>query len=172
MRALFEIAHTYGWRKSELLMQVKQVDFNANVLRLETSKNGEGREVQITPKIRAMLIACASGKQPNDYLFTRDGRPVKDFRKAWKKLCTDAGVPGLLIHDLRRTAVRNLVRAGVPEKVAMIITGHKTRSVFERYNIVSQADIREALDKLEQSRRAGFDHNGLTDTAQPAIRPN
>jgi integrase len=164
MRAIFEIAYVYGWRRSELLMQVKQADFNANVLRLETSKNGEGREVQMTPKIRAMLAACARDKRPDDFLFTREsGKPVRNFRKAWSKVCTEAEVPGLLVHDLRRTAVRNLVRAGVPEKVAMTITGHKTRSVFERYNIVSQTDIATALTKLEDSR---LGHNLATNPTQ------
>jgi integrase len=65
--------------------------------------------------------------------------------------CTSAGVPGLLFHDLRRTAARNLRRAGIAEGVIMKIGGWRTRSVFERYAIVSQTDIAEALKKLEAS---------------------
>ncbi len=72
------------------------------------------------------------------------------LRKAWAAAFKKAGVPGRILHDFRRTAVRNLVRAGVPEWVAMQMTGHKTRSVFERYNIVSETDLMEAARRLDK----------------------
>ena len=97
------------------------------------------------------------------YVFFRevaDGRggekkpqPIVSFRKAWRKACRAAGCPGRIPHDLRRTAVRTLVRAGVPERVAMQLTGDRTRSVFERYNIVSDGDLRDAAARLDFSRR-------------------
>ena len=76
---------------------------------------------------------------------------ITSFNKAWKIACRAAGCPGRIPHDLRRTAVRNLLRAGSPERVAMRMTGHKTPSVFARYNIVSDGDLREAAEKLNRA---------------------
>lgn len=88
-------------------------------------------------------------------LLTRaNGEPVRDFRGAWDALTHTAQVDGLLFHDLRRSAVRNLVRRGVSEQVAMRISGHKSRSVFERYNIVSESDLADAALKIERGAKA------------------
>ena len=70
------------------------------------------------------------------------------MRRSWKTACEKAGVPGRLLHDLRRSAVRNLERAGVSRSVAMKMTGHKTESVYRRYAIVSESDLRKAAVKL------------------------
>ena len=82
------------------------------------------------------------------HVFHRNGTPIRYFRDAWVNACEAAGCRGRIVHDVRRTAVRNLVRAGIAERVAMTMTGHKTRSVFARYNIVSPGDRRDAADKL------------------------
>jgi|KBSMisStandDraft_5_1062788.scaffolds.fasta_scaffold51472_4 integrase len=153
LRAIFEVGYTFGWRHEEVVsMRVRQVDFLANTIRLDpgTTKNNDGREVTMTQPVRELLIQSMIGKKPDDCLFSRaNGNSVSDFRGSWAKACKGAGVSGLLFHDLRRTAVRNMVLAGIPERVAMKISGHKTRSIFDRYHIVSQSDIAEAMQKLE-----------------------
>jgi integrase len=180
LRAILEVYHTYGWRKREVIgMRVRHADFVGNVLRLDvgTTKNRDGREVSMTASVRALLIECAQDKEPDEFLFTRqDGKRVKDFRHAWRNLCAQAGVSGTLVHDMRRTAARNLRRAGVSEGVIMKIGGWKTAAMFRRYNIVSQTDIHEGLQKLEKSRSAEFGHtlatNAANDAAPAAKRPN
>ena len=79
-----------------------------------------------------------------------DGKVIKSFRKAWLAACRAAGYPARIPHDFRRTAVRNLIRAGIPETVAMSMTGHKTRSVFMRYDIVSEGDLDSARSEAER----------------------
>jgi integrase len=142
---------------SELLaLRVRQVDLASRTIRLEpgTTKNREGREVTIEcGALLELLRQCLDGKEQDDYAYTRGKKPVRDFRKSWRKLCTASGVPDLLFHDLRRTAARNLRAAGIPEEIIMRIAGWKTSGVFRRYAIVSQADVREALQKVEKHRQ-------------------
>lgn len=83
------------------------------------------------------------------FVFHRHGRPVGNFRRAWATACGTAGVTGTLFHDLRRSAVRNMDRAGVSQSVAMAISGHKTASVYRRYRIVDEDDLRRALARTQ-----------------------
>jgi integrase len=87
-------------------------------------------------------------------VFHRGGQPIRDFRGAWGNACDTVNLPGLLFHDLRRSAVRNLVAAGVDQAVAMRVTGHKTASVFQRYRIVADDDVRTALERTEAAMKA------------------
>jgi integrase len=167
LRGVATFAYLTGWRvPSEILpLRWRQVDRPAKVIRLEpgTTKNREARTLPYgsLPELVDVVetawreherLARAGTLCP--YVFHhRGGQRIGAFRKAWETACRRAGVPGRLLHDFRRTAVRNLVRAGVPDTVAMAITGHKTRSVFDRYNITAEADLRDALAKLSSSVR-------------------
>jgi integrase len=157
MRAIFEVGVTYGWRHGELLgLRVSQVNLLAGTIRLEpgTTKNKEGRQVTMTQPVRTLLSQCIHCKTASAFVFTReDGTPVRDFRGAWATACEAAKVPGLLFHDLRRTAARNLRRAGVAEGIIPKIGGWKTRSGFERYAIVSDRDINDAMTALEAKQQ-------------------
>lgn len=164
-RPIVTFAYYTGWRiDSEVLtLQWRQIDEAAGTVRLDagTTKNDEGRVfvyglVEELKRIIDGQRASSKTLREKDrlvpWVFHRpDGDAVKSFRFAWKEACRQAGCPGRLLHDFRRTAVRNLVRAGVPERVAMAMTGHKTRSVFERYNIVSDMDLRNGALKLNSS---------------------
>jgi integrase len=158
LRAMFECSSTFGWRRSELVnLQVRQVDLLNRTIHPDpgTTKNDEGRTVYMTDAVYSLLFACVVGMQGTDAVFTwPNGKPIRDFRGSWEAACKEAGLAGLLFHDLRRTAVRSLVRSGVSEAIAMKISGHKTRSVFERYNISSDADLREAALKVQAAREA------------------
>jgi integrase len=90
----------------------------------------------------------------------------------WKLACKRAGVPGLLLHDLRRTAVRNLPRAGVPETVIMKITGHRTRTVFERYNITDESDTKAAGKMAEDFLAEEHGRDLSQNLSHGHVRPN
>lgn len=159
-------AYLTGWRiRSEVLsLTWGQVDVARGTVRLDpgTTKNDEGRlfPYDVLPDLVAVIEARWKAKLALEakgvicpFVFHRNGRPVKSFRKAWENACEDAGCPGKIPHDFRRTAVRNLVRAGIPEKTAMQLTGHKTRAVFDRYDIVNEADLRTAVAKLAGTKK-------------------
>jgi integrase len=152
MRTMLALSYTFGFRKGELLsLKVSDVDLMAGTVRLRTSKNGEPRQINLTAETRNLLAGCIAGKSADDAVFTRGSEPVLYFGQAWDTIAAAAGCPGLLFHDLRRSAVRNMVRAGIPEVVCMRVSGHKTRAVFDRYNIVSEKDLADAARKLEIS---------------------
>ena len=163
LKQLVTFFYITGWRFSEVLnLHWSQVDFDASRVYLNAgeTKNDDARVFPLTDALREVLrvqrvyteTVQRSQGRICPWVFHREGKQIKSFRRSWITACKKAGVPGRIPHDFRRTAVRNLVRAGVPEQVAMKMTGHKTRSVFERYNIVNDADLEKAarcLDAVE-----------------------
>jgi integrase len=162
-RALVECGRTYGWRVSELLnMRFKQVDLLQRTIRLEpgTTKNTEGREVVMTDAVApSSRLACSARARMTLFSPVRTGSLSAISPKVAGKRCQQCKTKhskyaGLIFHDLRRTAARNLRRAGISETVIMKIGGWKTRSVFERYAIVSRSDIADAMRILQQTEKA------------------
>jgi len=171
IRPVIEFAAITGWRiPSEVLpLTWGQVDLAAGTVRLEvgTTKSGAGRTFAMTAALRTLLEARKTATDAmqretgriNPLVFYRmvaKGRRgpkapkrITSFTKAWQAACKAAGCPGRLPHDLRRTAIRTFVRAGISENVAMTMSGHKTRSVFDRYDIVSEGDLFDAATKLD-----------------------
>ena len=163
-----------GWRSGEMLgLQWTNVDLKAGVIRIEDTKSDEPRTLPYgkLPVLRELIerrraITEAVQRERGiivSHVFHRNGRPVRTFRRSWITACIAAGLGheirdkgGKLVkkiahrtpHDFRRSAARNLSRAGVPEQVIMRTCGWKTRSVFDRYRIVNEADIAEGLAKL------------------------
>lgn len=164
IRPVITMAYYTGCRKGEILkLEWSQVDLIERVIRLEPgeTKNDEGRMLPLASELYQVLKMQKETRDlhwpESPWVFSRAGEPVLNFRKAWGTACKAAGLsakvgdkdkPTRLFHDLRRSGVRNLIRAGVPERVAMKISGHKTRAIFDRYNIVSEADLKDAARRL------------------------
>jgi integrase len=150
--------YTLAWRRAEVFgLEWRHLDLERGVVSLDAdrSRTDEGREAFLPPALLAELRAHRAKIEavqrqlgrviPRVFVRLKGklvGQPIGDFRKRWEKACTGAGAPGLLVHVLRRSGVRDMVRGGITEGVAMKISGHPTRSVFDRYNITSAKDPR------------------------------
>lgn len=160
------MAYYTGMRKSEILgLTWDQIDMRERkiTLRPYETKNNEPRIIFMGEELFKSIKFQESLRK---HMFPRcpwvfwgsNGEKIRDFNNAWRRACKKSGLIGKLFHDFRRTAVRNMVRAEVPEKVAMLISGHKTRSVFDRYNIVNENDLKIVAGKLQKY----FHHNSIT----------
>lgn len=142
-------AYGSGWRRGEIMpLTWEQVDRSAREVRLYTSKNGHPRVLPLEGELWNVIERCwarrefqtPDGSALSPLVFHDGGRILGDFRKRWVTACKAARVPGRLFDDLRRSAVRDMIRSGVPQSVAMSISGHRSTSIFLRYDIASDAD--------------------------------
>ena len=143
-------------------------------LRAEDTKNSESRAIFMEEALLEVIHfqrVLRERKLPKCpwVFFGETGERIKDFRGSWAKACKEARIEGRLFHDFRRTGIRNRVRAGVPERVSMMISGHKIRSVFERYNIVNENDLKQASKRVEvyHLERAKIENGHNTGTVTP-----
>lgn len=179
LKAFVTFAYHTGWRLGEIRkLTWDKVDLKQGIIRLDPgeTKNDEARTIYLNDELmRVMKTLHGSRRLGCLYVFHLNGKSIGEFKKSWKTACIDAGIcqvvkddkgkplvvrskkgdervvkiPTRIFHDFRRTAVRNMIRSGIPERVAMKISGHKTRSVFDRYNIVSDNDLKEAARKQQ-----------------------
>ena len=152
LQPLVEFLYLSGWRKAEaqnLLWKNVRLKEQVVILARRDSKNKEPRTLPLAGRLLGLIQEQNQGRRLHcPYVFHRAGRQIRDFRWSWKLACKESGNDGVLVHDLRRSAARNLRRAGVSESVAMKITGHRTASVFRRYDISDEQDIREAMERV------------------------
>jgi integrase len=148
-----------SWRREEIVkLTWAQIDLDRGTARLEvgTTKNKEGRLVYFPDELHEVIRDQRAKTSDLEriqgriipWVFHRDGEPIKDFREAWNNACRRAGCTGRYFHDLRRTGIRNMIRKGISEPVAMKVSGHKMADVFRRYNIVVEDDLRDGGRKM------------------------
>jgi integrase len=153
LKPVVEFLYLSGWRKGAACnLEWRDIDLEGRTarLRIESSKNKEPWILPLAGRLWEIIQTALSERRLDcPYVFHWGGRKIGDFKKAWKTACKKSGLEGTLVHDLRRCAARNLSRAGVPEVVAMKITGHKTNSMYRRYRIVDENELREAQERLQ-----------------------
>ena len=168
LKPVVTIAYYTGWRKQEILSlkwdQVALREGEGSIILEEgTTKNDEGREIYLEGELYETI---AFQKKVRDHLYPdspyvcfNNGQRIKDYYTALRTALKKAGLDKKLLHDFRRTAARDMVNAGIPERVAMKITGHKTRAMFDRYHIVDKKDLKTAAKKLSNYRDELHGHN-------------
>jgi integrase len=146
------ISYHTGARKGEIRkIRREMIDWNTSRIELQkkTTKNKTARYLPIYGDMGPEIDMALSAADPAcPFLIQHEGKQVFDFEKSWKTACKAAGIPEALYHDLRRTALTNMIEAGFSEKEAMTVSGHKTRDVFDRYHIVSSRRMRELGQKM------------------------
>lgn len=154
---IIEFLYNCAWRSGEAKkLEWSKVDTAEWVVRLarKNSKNKKPRTLVLVGDLKDIIMRRLAKRLPEcPFVFHRDGKPIKSFRRAFKSACRNVGLDDTVPHDMRRSGVRNLRRAGNDEHDCMEISGHKTRAVFDRYDIIDEDDQRRALERQEAYKK-------------------
>ena len=179
LKGFVAFAYRSGWRLSEIVnLTWRQVDLKQGIVRLEVgeTKNDEARTLYLDAELQQVFLEQLKRRRILErsgvilpYVFpnSKGTGKIVNIRKTWKAACKNAGIGERLFHDFRRTAVRNMVRAGIPERVAMMVSGHKTRTIFERYNIVNNQDLKMAAEQQARYLEVQSSYKTVTVTPLP-----
>jgi integrase len=168
---LVQFEHLTGWRGGEAQgLTWAQVDRQRGEIRLQDTKNGEGRVLPLVGDLAWLIERRWLARKLLDgtecpFVFHRNGKPIVDYRHVWRKACKAAGVEGRVPHDFRRSAARDMIDAGVDPQTAMVVTGHRSLSMLMRYRIVDTKTTARALERL-QAHRASHEADTQGDNGQ------
>jgi integrase len=151
-RDIIEFLYHAGWRSIEAkAFQWPWIDGNMIRVPKEVAKNKKDRSFPIIGKLMDVLERRQELRRLDcPFVFHRAGKPISSFRKAFKAAAKEVGREGLLPHDMRRSAIRNFRRAGLSESDGMKLSGHRTRSVYDRYNIIDDRDLTESMSRVQE----------------------
>jgi integrase len=174
LKPVLTFAYLTGWRKEEILgLRWAQVDRGAGTIRIGqgVTKGGEGRTIILKGELKDVIDGQWDRRRLDcPYVFHRAGKRIKDFRGAWGKALNVAAAEGKIFHDFRRTGIRNMLRDGVRERVAMLIAGHKTRNILDRYDIVNEEDLQNAAERMAKGHQQRMVTTTVTMTSDTALQ--
>lgn len=157
VRDVVRFLYNSAWRTGEALkIEWNKVDLDDWIVRLtrKNEKTKHPRTLPLVGELREVIENRIQKRRPDcPYVFHRDGKPIKSFRKAWATACETAGLDGIVPHDMRRSAIRNMRKAGIGESDGMKISGHRTNSVYKRYDIVDEEDQRRTMERVQEHLR-------------------
>lgn len=146
-----------AWRTGEALkLEWSKVDLENWIVRLtrKNEKTKHPRTLPLVGELREVIENRLKKRRPDClFVFHRDAKPMKSFRKAWQTACKNAGLEGIVVHDMRRSAIRNMRKAGIGESDGMKISGHRTASVYKRYDIIDEQDQRSTMERVQEHLR-------------------
>ncbi|MBM2805577.1 MAG: phage integrase protein breaking and rejoining enzyme, partial [Deltaproteobacteria bacterium] len=154
---LVKFLYLSAWRSGEALkLEWNKVDLTDWVVRLtrKNEKTKRPRTLTLVGELREVIERRLEQRRPEcPLVFHRNGKPIKSFRRAFKTACKNAGLDGIVPHDMRRSGVRNFTKAGLSESEGMSISGHRTNAIYKRYNIIDEDLQRQSLERVAEHQK-------------------